>query len=166
MKIKLDSMESLYVEQLTDLLSAEKQLVKALPKAMKAAGSVELRQAIEGHLAETQEHVARIEQIFTNLGKKPPSHKCAAMEGLVEETSEIIKADGEIEVKDAALIAGAQRIEHYEIAGYGCARTFARMLGRADDARILQKTLDEEKATDEKLTRIAEGSINQRAARA
>jgi ferritin-like metal-binding protein YciE len=150
--------------QLADLLNAEKQLVKALPKAAKNASSDELRDAIESHLQETQEHVTRLERIIEGLENKPKAHKCAAMQGLVEEAGEVLESDGDPAVKDAAIIAGAQRIEHYEIAGYGCARTFANMLGRTEDADLLQATLDEEHAADRLLNQLAETVVNHRAA--
>lgn len=166
MKLKLESMQALYIEQLADLLNAENQLLKALPKAVIGAGSKELRNALTSHLEETKGHVERIEKIFEGLEMKPPAHKCAAMEGLIEEGKEILDADGVAAVKDAAIIAAAQRMEHYEIAGYGCARTFARILGRDSDAEELQTTLDEEYAADQKLTEIAESSINEKASQA
>jgi ferritin-like metal-binding protein YciE len=163
MKPNLESMMSLYVEQITDLLSAEKQLVRALPKAVKAANSPELRDALSSHLEETNGHVERLEQIIKGLEEKPGAHKCEAMEGLLKEAAETIEAKGDPDVKDAAIIAAAQRIEHYEIAGYGCARTFARRIGREDDAALLQTTLDEEHGADEALTGIAEKGVNDRA---
>ncbi|MBL8745028.1 MAG: ferritin-like domain-containing protein [Phycisphaerae bacterium] len=164
MKTRLDSMKSLYVEQLADLLNAERQLVRAIPKAAKAAGSEELRDALTTHLDETLIHADRITRIFDELGEKPPAHECAAMKGLIEEAEEIIAAQGDPSVKDAAIIAAAQRMEHYEIAGYGCARTFARLIGREADADLLQTTLDEEYAADDALTRLAQESINRLAA--
>ena len=163
MKAKLDSMKSLYKEQLADLLSAERQLVRALPKAAKAAHAPELRSAIESHLKETDGHVERLERIIKGLGETVPAHACEAMQGLLREASETLDAEGDPDVKDAAIIAAAQRVEHYEIAGYGCARTFARRLGREDDAQLLQATLDEEHDADDALTGIAESSINERA---
>ena len=163
MKPKLQSMMNLYVEQIADLLSAEKQLVRALPKAAKAAHSDELRTALESHLAETTGHVERLEQIISGLEVKVGPHNCAAMEGLLKEATDTIEADGDPDVKDAALIAATQRVEHYEIAGYGCARTFARKIGRENDAKLLQETLNEEHAADEALTGIAESGVNDRA---
>jgi ferritin-like metal-binding protein YciE len=165
MKLNLDSFVTLYAEQIADLLSAERQLVRALPKAISAAGSPELKQTLSSHLAQTNGHVTRLEQIIRGLDTRPPTQICEAMEGLIQETAEVIDAEGDADVKDAALIAAAQRIEHYEIAGYGCARTFAMKMGREEDARLLQATLDEERLADQRLTRIAEGSVNDRAAR-
>ena len=158
--MKLNSLQELYVEQLQDLYSAEKQLVKALPKMVKAASDTELQQAFQNHLAQTQGHVTRLERIFNQFGTSPGGKTCKAMEGLIEEGSEMLKKKGEPAVLDAGMIAAAQRIEHYEIAGYGCARTYASELGRTDDARLLEETLNEEKQADEKLTAIAEQSIN------
>ncbi|CAG0978023.1 Protein YciF [Phycisphaerales bacterium] len=164
MKFKLDSMKSLYIEQLADLLNAERQLEKAMPTLVNAAASEDLREALASHMEETRSHAQRIERIFADLGEQPPSLKCAAMHGLIEEARDILKADGEDAVRDAAIIAAAQRIEHYEIAGYGCARTFAHTLGRESDAEFLRTTLDEEHAADKRLSRLAEEGINQKAA--
>jgi ferritin-like metal-binding protein YciE len=162
--MKLDSMNKLYVEQLQDLYSAETQLVEALPKMAKAASNRELQQAFEKHLKETETHVERIEKIFENLDYKPGGHKCKGMEGLIKEGEEMIKdAKSDPEVRDAGLIAAAQRVEHYEIAGYGTVRTYAKMLGRRDDEQLLQQTLNEEGKTDELLTRLAESQINPQA---
>jgi ferritin-like metal-binding protein YciE len=162
--MKLDSLQKLYVEQLKDLYSAETQLVDALPKMAKAASSSELRQAFQEHLAQTKEHVNRLEQIFKDLGYKPTGQKCKGMAGLIEEGEEMIEEDdADDDVRDAGLIAAAQRVEHYEISGYGTVRTYARMLNREEDANILQQTLDEESETDEKLTMLAENSINVKA---
>jgi ferritin-like metal-binding protein YciE len=165
MKLNLDSLSALYSEQLADLLNAERQLVRALPKAIDAATSDELREALSSHLEETNGHVDRLEQIMKGLQGKPAAQKCEAMEGLLKEATEIIGAEGDPDVKDAALIAAAQRVEHYEIAGYGCARAFALKIGRDDDAQLLQATLDEERQADQKLSKIAESSINDRAAK-
>jgi ferritin-like metal-binding protein YciE len=158
--MKLDSLEKLYVEQLKDLYSAESQLVQALPKMAKAASSSDLRQAFQMHLDQTKEHVNRLEQIFDNLEYKPTGHKCKGMAGLIEEGEEMIENEAEKEVRDAGLIAAAQRVEHYEIAGYGTVRTYAEMLNRNEDVQLLQQTLDEEYKTDEKLTTLAESEIN------
>lgn len=152
----LKTLHDLYVEELKDLYSAEKQLLKALPKMAKAADSKELRQGFQAHLAETEEHVARLEKIFGELDASPRGKKCKAMEGLIEEGSDVIKEDAPPSVKDAALIAAAQRVEHYEIAGYGTVRTYAQLMGQTAAAKLLQKTLDEEGATDKKLTGLAE----------
>ncbi|HVS40502.1 MAG TPA: ferritin-like domain-containing protein, partial [Gemmataceae bacterium] len=152
----LNSLEDLFVEQIRDLYDAEKQLVKALPKMAKAASAPKLKTAFEEHLEETRNHVDRLEQVFNLLGHKPRAKKCAAMEGMVEEGGEMIKADCELNVKDAGLIACAQRVEHYEIAGYGCVRTWAHQLGQSEAARLLEETLREEKHADETLNTIAE----------
>lgn len=163
--LTLDNLESLLELQLQDLLSAEEQILAALPKMADAATSPDLKSAFRTHLEETRHQKQRLHQAFQMLGKAPASENCEAMEGLVAEGQEIINASGDPDVKDAALIAAAQRVEHYEIAGYGCARTFARRLGRADIANLLQATLDEEAKADEILTEIAESSINTEAAR-
>src|SRR5689334_25432751 len=127
--MKLDNLRELYVEELKDLYNAENQLVKALPKMAKAATSIALKQGFEKHLKETKVHVERLETIFDDLGESPKGKKCKAMEGLVEEGAEVIDEDADDDVRDAALIAAAQRVEHYEIAGYGCVRTYAQLLG-------------------------------------
>lgn len=154
--MKIESLRELYVEELKDLYSAENQLLKALPKMAKAATAPELRKGFEKHLAETKEQVARLEAIFNDLDESPKGKKCKAMEGLVEEGSEVIEEDMDEDVRDAALIAAAQRVEHYEIAGYGCVRTYAELLGESKAAKLLQKTLDEEGNTDKALTALAE----------
>jgi ferritin-like metal-binding protein YciE len=158
--MSLDSLHDLYVNELKDLYSAENQLLKALPKMAKAANAPELKAAFTEHLEVTRGQVERLEQIFENLGASPKGKKCVAMEGLVEEGKEVIAEDGEPAVIDAALIACAQKVEHYEIAGYGCVRTFANLLGHEDAAALLQETLDEEGAADKKLTELAETVIN------
>jgi ferritin-like metal-binding protein YciE len=147
--------EDLFVDEIKDLYDAEHQLTKALPKMAKNATSPELKNAFESHLKQTEGHIKRLEQVFEGLGKKPTRKTCVAMKGLVEEGSEVIEEDMDSEVKDAALIGAAQRVEHYEIAGYGTVRTFAHLLGHHDLESILQSTLEEEAATDEKLTSIA-----------
>jgi ferritin-like metal-binding protein YciE len=159
----LDSLHDLYVAELKDLYNAEHQILRALPKMAKAASASELKQAFQEHITVTQGQVERLDKIFERLGVSPKGKKCAAMEGLVEEGSEIIDEDGEPAVKDAALIAAAQRVEHYEIAGYGCVRTFARVLGYARDEKLLQTTLDEEGEADHALTELAESVINRQA---
>ena len=161
----LNSFDDLFVEQLQDLYDAEQRLTRALPKMAEAAHAASLKAAFQEHLRQTQTHVSRLEQVFQMIGKSAKSKTCEAMKGLVAEGDEAISATGSPEVKDAALIAAAQRVEHYEIAGYGTVRTFARKLGREDAARLLQETLDEEAATDRKLTTLAEQSINPSAAR-
>jgi ferritin-like metal-binding protein YciE len=162
--VKLDSLQKLYVEELRDLYSAENQILKALPKMAKAASSPELQAAFQQHLEVTKGQVQRLEQIFETLGKSPKGKKCKAMEGLVEEGQELMSADAEPEVLDAGLIAAAQRVEHYEIAGYGTVRTYAQLLGDQEAADLLQQTLDEEAQTDEALSQLAESLINIQAA--
>lgn len=158
--MSLDSLHDLYVDELKDLYNAENQLLKALPKMAKAAASQELKDAFTEHLEVTRGQVERLDTIFTALGVSPKGKKCKAMEGLVEEGKEVIEEDGVAAVKDTALIAAAQRVEHYEMAGYGCVRTFARLLGYADAERLLQQTLDEEGEADKALTELAESVIN------
>jgi ferritin-like metal-binding protein YciE len=152
----------LFIEELKDLYSAETQLTKALPKMAKAASSAELRRAFEQHLQETEGHIQRLEQIFQELERSPRGKRCKGMAGLIEEGSEMIEEhkDGEAEVLDAGLIAAAQRVEHYEIAAYGTARTFAQQMGHQKAVNLLQQTLDEEYATDKKLTALAESRVN------
>ncbi|HXG11517.1 MAG TPA: ferritin-like domain-containing protein [Gemmataceae bacterium] len=164
--MKLHSLEDLFVDQLKDLYSAENQILKALPRMAKAASSPELRDAFQEHLEQTRDHVERLEQICAKRDLNPRGKKCKAVEGLLEEGKEILATDGDPNVIDAALIAAAQRVEHYEIAGYGCARTYARLLGDEVSARLLQQTLDEEGQTDKKLTDLAESAINLRAVEA
>jgi len=156
-------LRELYIDELRDLYSAENQLVKALPKLAKASSSDELREGFTEHLEQTKGHVQRLEQIFEALGESPKGKKCAGMEGLVEEGSEVMKEeDFEGSVMDAALIGAAQRVEHYEIAAYGTARAFAETLGETEHVSLLDETLQEEKETDEKLTELA-SLINQQA---
>jgi ferritin-like metal-binding protein YciE len=154
--MKINSLQDLYVEQLRDLYDAENQLIKALPKMAEAASSDDLRQGSEDHLEQTRGHVQRLETIFAKLGEKPKREKCKGMEGLVKEGSEVLEEDMDENVKDAAIIAAAQRVEHYEIAGYGTVRTFANLLGDREAALLLQPTLDEEKETDQQLSELAE----------
>lgn len=154
--MKVGSLRELYLEQLKDLYNAEHQLIKALPKMAKAATSDELRAAFEDHLEKTKTHAERIETIFEEMGEKDQGKKCKAMEGLVKEGAEVIEEDMEDEVKDVALIAAAQRVEHYEIAGYGCVRTYATLLGDTEAADLLAQTLEEEKEADEELSGIAD----------
>jgi ferritin-like metal-binding protein YciE len=151
-----DAMRELYIAELRDLYNAETQLTKALPKMAKAASSPELRQAFEEHLRQTSEQVSRLEQIFEMLDEKPTGKKCLGMEGLVKEGAETMKEDYEGHVMDAAIIGAAQRVEHYEIAGYGTVREFAELLGEDEHVSLLEETLEEEKETDEKLTQLAE----------
>ena len=158
--MKMKTLNDLFIHELKDLHSAEKQLTKALPKMAKAASSDDLRAAFESHLQETEEHVNRLEEIMGEFDIPTRGPKCKAMEGLIEEGKEALEEEMDDDVRDAALICAAQRVEHYEIAGYGCARTFAELLGHANAQQILQRTLDEEKATDEKLTQIAMQHVN------
>jgi len=162
--MKLNSLRDVFEENLRDLYNAETQLLKALPKMAKAASSEELREAFEEHLEQTRGQVERLERICEGLGIKAKGKTCQAMKGLIEEGQEILSADGDAAAKDAAIIGAAQKIEHYEIAGYGTARTFAELLDEADAARLLQETLDEEEAADERLTEVAESGLNQEAA--
>lgn len=161
---KVTTMEELFIDEIRDLYDAEKQLVKALPKMAKAATSDELRSAIENHLEETQIHVTRLEQIFDSLGQKGTGKKCAAMTGLIKEGDEIVSSTDDTAVRDAGIIAAAQKVEHYEMSGYGSARTFAQMLGHDDAVSLLEATLKEEKAADRKLNDIAENQVNEEAA--
>ncbi len=155
-------LKDLYVEELRDIYDAENQLVKALPGMAKAASSEELRSGFENHLEQTREHVRRLEQVFADLGEKAKAKKCKGMQGLIAEGKEVIDGDFEGNVKDAQLIAAAQRVEHYEIAAYGTVRSYAELLDQQDAVSLLQKTLQEEKDTDEKLSELAD-SINAQA---
>lgn len=155
-------LKDLYIDELKDLYNAENQLVKALPKLAKASSSDELREGFEEHLEQTKGHVERLEEIFEMLGESPKGKKCAGMEGLVEEGSEVMKEDFEGAVMDAALIGAAQRVEHYEIAAYGTARALAETLGESDHVSLLEATLAEEEETNEKLTELAQ-QVNQQA---
>lgn len=161
--MEMESLRDLFLEQIKDIYSAEQQITKALPKMAKAASSNELQSAFRQHLEMTQEQVRRLDQIFHDLGKTSKGKKCKGMEGLIEEGEEMIKDFDDPEVRDAGLIAAAQRVEHYEISAYGTARTYARMLGEERAADLLQQTLQEEGETDKKLTELAENSINLRA---
>jgi ferritin-like metal-binding protein YciE len=158
--MKLESLDALFVHELKDLLSAEKQLVKALPKMAKGASSGALREAFETHLEQTKTHVDRLEQIFSLLNKTARAEHCKAMEGLIEEGAELLGEEAEPMVKDAALIGAAQRVEHYEISAYGTARSLAELLGHEEAVELLQLTLDEEKETDANLTELAMSEIN------
>lgn len=160
MASKLGTLEDLFIDLLKDLYSAEKQLVKALPKMAKNAQARDLQRAFAEHLKQTEGHVARIERIFSDLDGSPRGKKCVGMEGLVEEGNELLKEKIEPEVLDAGLIAAAQKVEHYEIASYGTARAWAERLGYGQAARLLQQTLDEESMANEKLTQIAEAHVN------
>lgn len=163
--MKLETLRDLYEEQLHDLYSAESQLVEALPKMAKAASNQQLKSAFTEHLAQTKTHVTRLEQLFKQLGAKPKDQTCKGMQGLIKEGDEMIKMKGEPAAIDAGLIAAAQRVEHYEIAGYGCVRTYAEQLGEQQSMQLLQQTLDEEGAADKKLTQLAEQVINLEAER-
>lgn len=158
--MKLKTLQDLYVDELKDLYNAEHQILKALPKMAKAASAPQLTKAFTDHLEQTKDQVGRLEKIFRKLDVSPKGKMCKAMEGLLEEGKEVIDEDADPTVKDAALIAAAQRVEHYEMAGYGCVRTFARLLGEDSAADLLQETLDEEGAADKKLTKLAETVIN------
>ncbi len=164
--MKLDSLKDLLVEELSDLYDAESQLVKALPKMAKAAAAADLKRAFETHLNQTNGQVQRLEEVFSTLDEKPKRKTCKGMKGLIEEGEEMIKEAGDPAVKDAGLIGAAQRVEHYQMAGYGCARTYAEMLGEQNCANMLQTTLEEARSTDKRLTELAERLINVEAARA
>ena len=158
--MQLDSLRALYLHELNDLHDAENQLVTALPRMVKAASSEDLRLAFERHLEQTYEHVRRLERAFSSLKERPVRTKCKAMKGILEEVDEMIDAHGDPAIKDAGLISAAQRVEHYEMAGYGCARTYAEMLDEKESAELLQETLGDERATDESLTELAERLIH------
>jgi ferritin-like metal-binding protein YciE len=163
--MEMNTLQDLFVHDLKDLYNAETQLLKALPKMAKKATSPDLKQAFEKHTRETEVQIQRLEQIFEELDESPKGKKCKAMEGLIEEGKEIMEEDVEPEVLDAGLIGAAQKVEHYEIAGYGTARTYAEMLGNNAAARLLQQTLDEEGKTDKLLTELAVSCINVEAER-
>ncbi len=161
---KVSTMEELFIDELRDLYDAETQLTKALPKMSEAAASDDLREAFDEHLGQTENQVERLKRIFELVGEKPTGKKCAAMAGLIKEGDELASDTDENSVRDAGLIAAAQKVEHYEISGYGSARTHAELLGNDEAARLLEETLKEEKETDEKLTELAESLINPEAA--
>ena len=156
----IEHLEQLFLEELRDVLSAEKQLLKALPKMAKAASSSELKAGFQHHLVQTEGHVERLEKVFQDLGKTPRAKTCEAMKGLVKEGDQLANEDASDEVKDAALIAAAQKVEHYEIATYGTLITWANQLGYQNAATLFGQTLEEEKETDQKLTDLAETRIN------
>ncbi len=158
--MKLNTLKDLYIHELKDLYSAEKQILKALPKMIKAANNEKLSAGFAEHLEQTKEHAARLEKILGNLDQTVRGPKCKGMAGVLEEGAEMIEEEADEEVRDAGLIAAAQRVEHYEIAGYGTARTYAKLVGDKDGAKLLQMTLDEESETDDKLTKLATSSIN------
>ncbi len=157
---ELDSLDTLLVDQLQDIYDAEKRLVEALPKMAAAAHDSALRAAFEQHLEETKGQIDRLETVFRLIGQEPKGKTCEAMKGLISEGDEVVNAIGDAAVRDAALIAAAQRVEHYEMAAYGSARTFAERLGHLEAARFLQQNLDEEGNADHKLTKLAETFIN------
>jgi ferritin-like metal-binding protein YciE len=158
--MKLDTLEKLYVDELRDIYNAENQLLKALPKMAKGASSPDLKSGFEKHLRQTESHVERLEQIFAELDESPKGKTCHGMKGLIEEGSEILKEEGEDSVLDAGIIVAAQKVEHYEMAAYGSARTFARLLGQEKAAELLQTTLEEESETNESLNQLAENMVN------
>jgi ferritin-like metal-binding protein YciE len=157
--MKLDSLRALYVHELNDLHDAESQSINLLPKMAKAASSEDVRLALETHLEQTREHMRRLERVFSFLKEKPTPMTCKAMKGILEEAEEMINATGDPAIKDVGLISAAQRVEHYEMAGYGCARTYAEVLGEKESADLLHETLLDERATDESLTDLAERLI-------
>lgn len=161
--MKINSLHELYVTELKDLYDAESRITKALPKMAEAAHSQELRNAFEQHLEQTRRHTQRLEQIFQELNESPKGEKCKGIQGIIDEGEDIMDEDAPASVADAALIAAAQRVEHYEIAAYGTVRTFATRLGFQGQARLLNETLQEEGATDKKLTSLAESYINEEA---
>jgi ferritin-like metal-binding protein YciE len=158
--MQMNTLQDLMVENLKDLYSAENQILKAGPKMLKAVESEELKTALQEHLELTRDHVDRLKQIFEKLGKKPTGHHCKGMEGLLTENKELLEEDAEADVLAAGLIVGQQKVEHYEIAGYGSAVTFAKLLGNKEAAELLAQTLDEEEKADKKLTQIAKKTIN------
>ena len=158
--MKLDTLQKLYVEELRDLYNAENQLLKALPKMAKAASSEELKNAFEKHLEQTETHVERLEQVFEELDQTPKGKTCRAMKGLIQEGSEILEEEGDPSVLDAGIIVAAQKVEHYEIAGYGSVRTFANLLNQEKAAELLQATLDEESEANKLLNGLAEIIVN------
>ena len=162
--MKLQTLRDLYVHELKDLYSAEQQLIKALPKMAKAATNEELAAGFKEHLEQTREHAQRLERVLSALGQTTRGPKCQGMEGIVAEGAEMIEEEGDDEVKDAGLIAAAQRVEHYEMAGYGTARTYAELLDDNEGVKLLSQTFKEEKETDEKLTKLAKSAINVSAA--
>lgn len=157
----LDSMKKLFVHELKDLHDAEEQILEALPKMAERASHQDLKEAFEDHRRQTEEHVKRLDRIFDDLGETPGGVKCKGIRGIIAEgEDEVLEEDADADVRDAAMIAAAQRVEHYEIAAYGAARTYALMLDQGEHAELLQKTLDEEGETDERLTRLATRDVN------
>lgn len=164
-KMKLENLKTLYLEELKDAYDFEHQLLDALPEMEETATHPELARAFGEHRRETENQVRRLEQVFTLLGEKPARKSCKGMKGVIAEGEEFLEARGDDDTRDASLVSAAQRVEHYEIAAYGCLRTYARLLGHEDQARLLQQNLDEEAKADKKLTKLAESSINVHAAR-
>jgi ferritin-like metal-binding protein YciE len=162
--MELNTLQDLFLDTLKDTYDAEHQITKALPKMAKAANNPELKKGFEQHLKQTEEHIKRLEQVFESMGKKATRKTCKGMQGLIEEGSELIKEDAEPEVLDAGLIAAAQKVEHYEISAYGTLSAYANLLGDSNAAKLFQQTLDEEKQTDQKLSELAESSVNVQAA--
>ena len=162
--MKIKSMMDLLVNELKDLYGAEHQILKALPKMIKVATNEQLREGFEKHLAETKNQVTRLEQVFEKLGVSAKKKTCEGIKGITEESEELVDAEPEADILDAGLIAAAQKVEHYEIASYGSVRAWAQQLGLRDVANLLQETLEEERATDKKLTQLAESMVNQQAA--
>lgn len=162
----LDTLEDLFWMEINDLHSAEEQLTEALPKMVEKARDTQLKNALQQHLEATHRQLDRLQRIFDDFGREPGGEECAAMKGLIEEGEHILKAKGSDDVRDAGIIAAAQRVEHYEISGYGTARTLANRLGHTDAAALLEETLDEEKEADMLLNRIAETQVNRKAERA
>jgi ferritin-like metal-binding protein YciE len=164
--VRMTSLDDLFLHELRDLYSAENQIIKALPKMAKNASSPELKRSFDEHLEQTRDHVERLKQIFNKLHEVPGRQKCKGMEGLIEEGADLMQKDIDGDVLDAGLIGAAQRVEHYEIAAYGTARAFAEQLGNSHAAKLLQRTLDDASATNEKLTRLAESLVNREAVNA
>jgi ferritin-like metal-binding protein YciE len=160
MPTQKETLQKLYIEQLRDLYSAEEQILEALPKMIKQTKHAELKRGFQEHYQQTEQQVQRLQKIFDDLGEKPEGHECQGMKGLLVEGEEAMEEYRDSDVLDAALIAAAQRVEHYEMAGYGCARTYAHMLGLQEQAALLQRTLEEEGDTDHKLTDLAETVVN------
>lgn len=161
--MELESLQDLYVHELRDLYSAEKQIIKALPKMAKGAANPKLKEGFQKHLEQTKIHVERLETVLGKLGKSTRGDKCKGMEGLLIEGEKMLEEDATPEVKDAGLISSAQRVEHYEIAGYGCAKTYAKALGDKEGEQLLNTTLQEEGATDKELTKLAVSTVNVKA---
>jgi ferritin-like metal-binding protein YciE len=163
--MKIENMEELFLAEIEDLYDCEKRLTKALPKMAKASTSLQLRQAFESHLLETEGHLQRLEKVFSAMGKEPKAETCQAIKGLIEEGEDMISNTDQSPLRDAGIIAAANRVEHYEMAAYGSARTFAQILGLSSAVSLLEQTLKEEKMADKKLTQLAETMINNEALR-